>query len=269
MSYRFSWSAASISGTKKPENDDSWIVCSAGLQGSQILPSDGHSLLDSKDLIFAVSDGMGGGNAGCLASKLILENISLLIPKTFRLSAQGFNPDYLDQLITQLEKTHQKINEQAELDEKHKGMGATLTLAWYTPENLYLAHVGDSRLYLHRDGETVQLSEDHSLAWKKLKRGELTEYKYRNHPRKAALYEVIGGGHRNIKPMVAAIPYQLGDKFLICSDGLIDGLWEKHIHSAFLSHRESTQSLRQHLLEKALENDGSDDTTLITLHISE
>jgi len=269
MSHRFTWSASSTSGTKKPENDDSWIVCSAGLDGSQTLASDGESELDSRDLIFAVSDGMGGGNAGYLASKLILENISKLIPKTFRLAAQGFNPDYLDQLILQLEKTHEKINEQAALDEKHKGMGATLTLAWFTPENLYLAHVGDSRLYLHRDGKTVQLSEDHSFIWKKLIRGELTEYKYRHHPRKAALYEVIGGGHRNIKPMVAAIPYQAGDKFLICSDGLIDGLWEKHIHVAFSSEQESIQSLRETLLERALENDGSDDTTLITLEISE
>ena len=169
MSSRFSWSASSTSGSKKPENDDSWIVCSAGFEGAQVLGSDGSSLLEDSDLIFAVSDGMGGGNAGYLASKLILENISQLIPKIFRLAAQGFNPDYLDQLILQLEKTHEKINERAALDEKHKGMGATLTLAWFTPENLYLAHVGDSRLYLHRNGETVQLSEDHSFIWKKLK----------------------------------------------------------------------------------------------------
>ncbi len=269
MSQRFSWSASSTSGTKKPENDDSWIVCSAGLDGSQTLASDGDSSLENKDLIFAISDGMGGGNAGYLASELILENISMLIPSIFRLAAQGFNPDYLEQLILQLEKTHKNINEAAELDVNHKGMGATLTLAWFTPENLYLAHVGDSRLYLHRRGQTVQLSEDHSFVWKKLIRGELTEYKYRNHPRRSSLYEVIGGGHRNITPMVAAIPYQAGDKFLICSDGLIDGLWEKNIHSAFTSETRSMQALREHLLEKALENDGTDDTTLITLQIAE
>lgn len=267
MNLHFHWSASSTSGTKKDENDDSYIVFAAGMNGCDILDSDGTAELDTRDLIFAVSDGMGGGNAGYLASQLILENISQLIPSTFRLAAQGFNPDYLEQLVIQLEKTHDKINETAAQDEAHKGMGATLTLAWFTPENIYLAHVGDSRLYRHRDGKTEQLSEDHSFIWKKLKRGELTEYKYRHHPRKAALYEVIGGGHRNIRPMVAAIPYQAGDQFLICSDGLIDGLWEKHIHKAFNTSHGDMSKLRETLLDRALENDGTDDTTLITLKI--
>ncbi len=267
MSQRFHWSASSTSGTKKPENDDSWIVCSAGLDGIQTLGENNDSDLNNKDLIFAVSDGMGGGNAGYLASKLILENISELIPKTFRMAAQGFNPDYMEQLELQLERTHENINEQAAANPAHKGMGATLTLAWFTPENLYLAHIGDSRLYLHRDGETTQLSEDHTFTWKKLQRGELSEYKFRNHPRRSALYEVIGAGHRNIRPMISAIPYQAGDKFLICSDGLVDGLWEKHIHAAFTSSTIDMNELREKLLTRALENDGADDTTLITLEI--
>ncbi len=267
MSANFQWSAASVSGSKKPENDDSWVVFSAGMNGCDVLSEQGDFSLSEKDIIFAVSDGMGGGNAGYLASSLILEHISSLIPKTFKAAAQGFNPDYLEQLVLQLEKVHEKINAVGAGEENYKGMGATLTLAWFTPENLYVAHIGDSRLYLHRDGETTQISEDHTFAWKKFQRGELSEYKFRHHPRKSALYEVIGGGHRNIHPMVAAIPYQSGDKFMLCSDGVIDGLWEKHIHAAFLENP-APEALQKALLTRALENDGLDDTTLITISVA-
>ena len=272
MAANFHWHSTSTSGTKKPENDDSSVVFSAGMKGSENLPITGKFNNEDKDIIFAVSDGMGGGNAGYLASSLILDNISSIIPKTFKAAAQGFRPDYLEQLELAIEKIHAAINEAGEKDPSHKGMGATLTLAWFTPENLYLAHVGDSRLYLHRDGKTQQLSEDHSFIWNKLQRGEISEYQYRSHPRKAVLYQVVGGGHRNVKPQIAAISYQAGDQFMLCSDGIIDGVWEKHIHSAYTNGQQGSdsdaQNLHQAILTRALENDGTDDTTMITLTVS-
>ena len=268
MSANFQWLASSTSGTKKPENDDSWIVFSAGMHGSENLPPAGTFNNEQQDIIFAVSDGMGGGKAGYLASKLILENISNIIPKTFYAAAQGFNPNYLEQLELAIGNIHTAINEAAELNPDHKGMGATLTLAWFTPENLYLAHVGDSRLYLHRNFQTQQLSEDHSFVWKKLQRKELTEYQYRAHPRRSVLYQVVGGGHRNVKPQIAAIPYQAGDQFLLCSDGIIGGIWEKHIHSAYLSQDSNLETIHHKILTRSLENDGTDDSTLITLSVT-
>lgn len=268
MSKIFHWHASTTSGTKKPENDDSLIVFSAGMKGAEDLPTSGSFDNADKDIIFAVSDGMGGGNAGHLASRLILENISNIIPKTFKASAQGFHPDYLEQLEIALEMIHEAINEAGEKNEAHKGMGATLTLAWFTPENLYLAHVGDSRLYLHRNGETQQISDDHSFIWKKYHREEITEYQYRNHPRKASLYQVVGAGHRSVKPQIAAIPYKAGDHFILCTDGIIDGVWQKHIHSAFLKQGAHPHLIHKNLLDRALDNDGTDDTTLITLTVS-
>ncbi len=268
MADRFQWLASSTSGSKKPENDDSWIVFSAGMDGSKNLPPAGTFHNDQQDIIFAVSDGMGGGNAGYLASRLILEKISNIIPQTFKAAAQGFRPDYLEKLQTAIEEIHTEINHAGELDSNCKGMGATLTLAWFTPENLYFAHIGDSRLYLHRANDTIQLSEDHTFAWKKLQRKEITEYQYRNHPRKSALYQVVGGGHRTVVPLIAAIPYQSGDQFMLCSDGVIGGVWEKHIHAAFMEQPPCPEKIHQTILTRALANDGTDDTTIITLSIS-
>jgi protein phosphatase len=267
MHRTFHWSALTTSGSRKPRNDDSFLVFSAGINGATELAAESSSPLRNEDLIFGVSDGMGGGNAGNLASSLILQTLSETIPKTFKTAAQGLHPDYLELLEQKVKDVHSGINEKAASDENFKGMGATLTLAWFTPENLYIAHAGDSRLYLIRDEETQQITEDHSFCWRKLKRGEITERQYRNDPKRSVLCEVIGGGHAKIRPAVAAISYQKGDRFMLCSDGIIDGLWEKHIHSALGKNRDSTSAVANALMTRAIDNDGSDDTTLIVIDV--
>lgn len=240
---------------------------SAGVKGSHVLGDDGQNSLCSEDFIFAVSDGMGGGNAGDFASRLILEGLSQLIPKTFKSAAQGFHPDYLELLEAQVREMHDVINEKAASDAALEGMGATLVLAWFTPDNLYIVNVGDSRLYLVRDEELTQLSVDHTFVWAKMQRGEMSEREFRSHPRRSALFEVVGAGHDKIRPYVAAIPYQRGDSFVLCSDGVIDGLWNKHIQSAIVRNLGSTSECADALMARAVDNDGSDDTTLIVVHI--
>jgi protein phosphatase len=145
-------------------------------------------------------------------------------------------------------------------------MAATLALAWFTPDNLYLANAGDSRIYLSRNGQLTQLTRDHTVAWGQWKRREISEIEYRSHPRRSALYEVIGGGHPNVCPYLAAFPYQADDRFLICSDGLIDGLWERHLSNA-LAAPETPPQTAQALLKRALNNSGIDDITLIVIHL--
>lgn len=261
------WTALSRSGSKKPVNDDAWLAFASDLSGADLLSdSDTHSLA-SQDLIFAVSDGMGGGNAGDVASKILLEKLSTIIPKTFKTAAAGLHPDYLTHLEEAVQAVHQSINEKAAENIDHKGMAATLALTWFTPENLYFSNVGDSRIYLHRSGETKMLTLDHTFAWKQFNRGDITERQFRTHPRKSVLYQVVGGGRQKVRPNVAAFPYQQNDRFLICSDGLIDGLWEKHIHTAFVNNPDSTSALASSLMERAANNDGNDDITLITLAV--
>lgn len=268
------WTAQSVSGSKKSVNDDAWLAFASNLHGASLLDACGEHSLESDDMVFAVSDGMGGGNAGDVASRLLLETLSSLIPRTFKTAAEGLRPDYISHLKQAIQAVHLAINADAASCPDKKGMAATLALAWFTPDNLYLANVGDSRIYLHHMKEdqvfdTQMLTQDHTFAWRKMIRGEISEREYRVHPRRSALYEVVGGGHRTVTPNVASIPYQPGDRFLLCSDGLVDGLWEKHIHAAFLRNPDSTSSLAEALISRAIANDGSDDTTLITLAVHE
>lgn len=259
------WAALTHSGSRKPRNDDSLIAFASSPAGAENLGLAGWRSLEKEDLVFAVSDGMGGGNAGDLASSLLLGRMSEIIPETFKIAASGFFPDCLDHLAEAIRSVHEHINAAAECDNT-RGMAATLAIAWFTPENLYLANVGDSRIYLSRGGVLEQLSRDHTSAWGQWKRGEIPEIQYRSHPRRSALYEVIGGGHPSVCPHFAAVPFQPGDRFLICSDGLIDGVWERHISEALATSAEPGATAER-LLKRAIDNSGIDDTTLIIIEI--
>ncbi len=261
------WASLTHSGSRKPRNDDALIAFASGPSGAENLDPCGSHSLERHDLVFAVSDGMGGGNAGDLASSLLLQRMTEIIPETFKIAATGFFPDCLDHLAIAIRSVHEHINQTAACDQT-RGMAATLALAWFTPENLYIANAGDSRVYLSRDGVLTQLTRDHTAAWGQWKRGEISEIQYRTHPRRSALYEVIGGGHSNVCPYFAAIPYQHDDRFLICSDGLVDGLWERHISNA-LAADSSPSDATQILLKRAIDNSGIDDTTLIVVHVND
>lgn len=257
----------SHSGSRKPRNEDSLITFASGPQGAEILPENGYRALSNHDLVFAISDGMGGGNAGDIAAASILQQMTEIIPETFKAAAAGFFPDSLTHLGKALRSIHEQINAAARDCSEKSGMAATLALAWFTPENVYLANVGDSRIYRSRGGMLEQLSRDHSLAWGQWRRGEISEIQYRTHPRRAALYEVVGGGHARVNPHFAAIPYEPGDRLLICSDGLIDGLWERHISEALARCPENPEATAMTLLKRAIDNAGSDDASLILITI--
>jgi PPM family protein phosphatase len=261
------WAALTHSGSRKSRNDDSLIAFASGPDGARTLAGSGSQSLEKHDLVFAVSDGMGGGNAGDLASSLLLTRMSEIIPETFKIAASGFFPDCLDHLADAIRSVHEHINEAAASDHT-RGMAATLALTWFTPENLYIANVGDSRIYLSRDGRLEQLTRDHTSAWGQWKRGEIPEIQYRSHPRRSALYEVIGGGHQSVCPHFAAVPFHPGDCFLVCSDGLIDGVWERHIMDALACSTEPNETASK-LLKRAIDNSGIDDTTLIVVRVLE
>lgn len=261
------WAYRSHSGSRKPRNDDSVLAFASGANGAELLPESGSRTLTECDLIFAVSDGVGGANAGDMASALILKKMSEIIPETFKAAAAGFFPDSLEHLKTAIRSVHEQINEAASFHEDRKGMSATIALAWFTPDNLYVANAGDSRVYRSRGGELEQLSFDHTTAWNQWKRGEIGEIQFRLHPRRSALYEIIGGGHQFVHPHLAAIPYQHGDRFLICSDGLIDGLWENHLSDALAAFPFEPPSVLESLLSRAISNAGTDDTTAVVIAV--
>lgn len=261
--WRVSWASRTARGTRHKANDDAFLALEVNPEGAQVRDADGESLLEPSHLVLAVSDGMGGGRAGELASRLILARIRRNAADLYHGLHAGENTA---PLLALLEKAHEGLNELAREDPGLKGMGTTLTLAWLSPGRLTMAHIGDSRLYLHRDGESEQLSKDHTRAWSDLKAGRISELAYRSHPRRSALYDVLGAGYPSMTPQIASHSLEDADRLLLCSDGIIDGLWERGIRQE-LSAGAPPSEVAPAVLARARECSADDDATLIVADI--
>ncbi len=261
---RATWAAASRQGKTHKANDDFWIALRLDSQGVTNAPAEGETLLDPEHLILAVSDGMGGNAAGELASRLIMSWVRKNAAQLYATAQDDVQMTTKLRLL--MEEAHQGLNEIAAKDPATlKGMGATLSLVYIAPGKLHFAHIGDSRIYLAEPstGEAPRaLTTDHNYAWRDWKAGKTTEVSYRMHPRRSVLYDVMGGNHSQISPQIETIPLTLPARLLLCTDGVCDGLWEKHFVGALESTTE-TRQLRDQVIEKAYQACGNDDTTLI------
>lgn len=224
------WSALTECGPYRPNNEDSFLTLAFDKQVFHYLGKDGQAKRSTLDFIFAISDGMGGENSGEFASRFAVDNITRMLPRRFQTSPEHEHrviPQFLTELFQSI---HRQLTSLGATYKAGHNMGATLTLLWCTRNNLYFGHIGDSRLYhLSQTGGFKQVSVDHTHVGYLRRKGELNERQARNHPRKNALSQSLGAGNLHITPQVGRLDYDPGDKFLICSDGVIDGLWDHRL----------------------------------------
>jgi protein phosphatase len=150
-------------------------------------------------------------------------------------------------------------------------MGATLTLGWFVPGWLYYAHIGDSRLYhLPASGQLRQITTDDShVGWLRHS-GKINEREARSHPRKNVLSKALGAGHQFTEPQIGAIGCDPGDRFLFCTDGVTDGLWDRGISEALLDPPPSFAHLSPaaRVVQMAVSESGRDNTTAVVVEIT-
>ena len=262
---RATWSALSQQGKYHAANDDAFLALTVNPEKTLHLEDSGEILLDPSHLVLAVSDGMGGKNAGEFASRLLMSRIRREADRLYTiLTAKEEAEEALDHL---LRNAHHDLMDLAKKGGNAEGMGATLTMTWITHERLYWAHIGDSRLYLVQNGSVEQLTKDDCIAWHQWDRGMITEYSYRNHPRKSVLSDVLGGSPHEPSPQVGFVELEETQEIMLCTDGVMDGLWEKSIHEELLEDRNLADTAKA-LCSRAYENDDRDDTTLIVAKIS-
>lgn len=262
---RLHWASGTQQGRRHLTNQDSYSSFTINSQGHVNSADHGEIIMPARFASFAISDGVGGNNGGEFASRLVLnifkyqvENKTTLLP---------LNEEKYTKL---LQKTHAALNDKAEENAHASKLSATFVGMIFQGDKILWANVGDSRLYRMRDGELTQLSNDHNFAFRQWKRGEMREIQYRMHPRKNILFDSMGGQHESISPECGSDSWQAGDRYLLCSDGIIDGLADRKIASILKGEdiqiqEEAHTEICESLLDQATANAGDDDTTLIVI----
>ena len=211
----------------------------------------------SRGVLAIVADGMGGHAAGEVASQIAVETVSKLYFESKESPPKA--------LKTALESANAAIFEAARRDSGKRGMGTTCTVLVVRGNEAFCAHVGDSRLYLVRQNEIYQMSEDHSAVGELVKRGLLSAHEARSHPQKNVITRAMGTQpHVEVAVWDEAFELRVGDCWVLCSDGLSDLVEDDEIRGAI---SEGVESAPDVLVELAKKGGGHDNISVICVEI--
>ena len=213
---------------------------------------------------------MGGAMAGEYASQIAVEKITALLPRSFQQSASGLHPGFADVLAELYEQIHRALVYLGNSYDECHGMQTTMSLCWFTPGWMYFGHVGDSRIYhlSAQKNEALQLTEDDTHVGWLFRNGKINEREARTHPRRNVLQKALGGGNQFVDPQVGAVACERGDFFLLCSDGLAEGLYGHYLVDTLrASAKDDKFNPAQRLVAESVKNDGRDNTTALVVQV--
>jgi protein phosphatase len=261
-------------GKKRSSNQDQFLVaelCRSLNQCESSLPIDAHSLLygASQSHLLMVADGMGGHQAGNRASELAIQyfvGCILSSQQWMTVPDQANEGRFLETLRSFLAAAHQAILMESSSKESYRGMGTTLTVAYLAWPKMWIVHAGDTRCYLLRDAVLQQLTRDHTLANQMASQGLLVPDPSERSPWSNVLWNALGASEPQIVAEIYTVDLQIGDRILLCSDGLNKHL-EDHQIQAILNKREAPDTTCEILIQRSNELGGSDNVTTIVADI--
>lgn len=237
-------------GVEREHNEDSYLV-------NGIIKSSGNLFLENLEKVFvAVADGMGGANAGEVASNLVLD---LLKDEIKNLDKESIYRD--------INKINNKVLEVSK-DSTKTGMGSTLVAIKLDTNNNVILNVGDSRAYLFRADIIRQLSKDHTLVQQLYELGQIDREEMKTHEKSHILTQCIGGNSKcDVNPnLVFDYKFREGDILLLCSDGLYNKVNEDEIEE-ILSMNTNIKTIGDKLVERANELGGDDNITIVLVEV--
>lgn len=228
--------------------------------------------LDERVCFAIVCDGMGGQNGGQLASKIACETIeSHLLEIGDELKFQKENPDesvedIKSMMIRGMSKANLAVHDAASCDENYKGMGTTTILVVIIDDLAYITHIGDSRVYILTDKKLSQITKDHSVVQELVDQGELTKQEALNHPNKNMITRAVGV-NLLVDIDYLKIPFEYGNKLLICTDGLTNMVQDFVIENILINN--GVQESCSQLIELANKAGGYDNSTVVVIESNE
>lgn len=214
-------------------------------------------IVSEKLRLYGVADGMGGHKGGEVASTSARDNLLREL--------EGKTPS-VAALSGAIEEVNRQIYHQQEHDDALTGMGTTLSVLWMSDNFVYIGHVGDSRVYLLRDGEFKQMTLDHSLVEQLVREGVLTEEEAQNHSMRNIITRAIGTDE-SVEVDVVVEERRKGDLWLACSDGLHGLVDDRQMRDALRQY--APEKAADVLLKAALDAGGRDNVTLVIVHDGE
>ena len=231
------YAGASDTGRTRRRNEDSYVVAPP---------------------LFCVADGMGGAQAGEVASRLAAAAVE---------DADPGGPSGPEHVTALIQEANRRVYERASVDPTVSGMGTTMTVALVEDDGVTIGHVGDSRAYLVRDGKLRQITEDHSLVNELVKSGKLSEEEAHIHPQRSVITRAVGTDP-DVDVDVFSIAAEDGDIFLLCSDGLTDMVEDVEILDLIDRNRGDLEKAVRALVQFANSEGGEDNITAVAFRIS-
>ncbi|HVW26929.1 MAG TPA: protein phosphatase 2C domain-containing protein [Polyangiaceae bacterium] len=242
-------------GATRSENEDRFLVADALAARSLIVPFTCSHTLASAPILMAVSDGMGGENAGEVASAMTLDVLLRWVGQNL----QRCLP--IGALRLAIERAHEEVTFAAARPDR-TGMGATVVAALLDGGLVHLAAVGDSRAYLRRSGKLVQVTHDQSFVQQLVDHGALAREQIPDFPYKNVLIQAVGRAP-NLQVACGSIELRRGDQLVLCSDGLTTELSDSDILSILGNGARSLDAVCRELVAAANQHGGNDNITVV------
>jgi PPM family protein phosphatase len=240
-SQRLAWHGISETGMVREQNEDNFAILSLGNR-----------------MLLVVADGMGGHDAGEVASRIAIETVcSVVRRETLR---NNDMPSLVERAVL---LANDAVRSEAE--QRGSDMGTTLSMALVSEDTAYIANIGDSRVYWIENGSITQVTTDHSLVAKLVELGKISRAEARGHPRSNLLYRTIGGSE-NVKIDTFRVALEQGGTLLLCTDGLWGEVTDEEIHKACSTEKDATTACTR-LVKMANENGGKDNITAVAMKV--
>lgn len=252
-------------GCGRENNEDAFAFC-PNLSSPQwnLNHTKGYIPLGPQGTLIIVADGMGGANAGEVASAIAIETVKKAFSGEQLVKAAASEEAARQLLIKAIQDADEAINLKMFDNPETAGMGTTIVVCWLTAQKAFVAWCGDSRCYRYNDADgLLPLTKDHSYVQELIDRGELTVEEAFQHPDNNIITRGLGDFDTQVQPDIAVSPIKPGDMFMLCSDGLCGYCTNEQIRDILADSKGNTEKCSEDLLRKALEVPGDDNICIV------
>lgn len=255
----------------RDNNEDNFTVCPDLTQGEWMVPANQQAdiPLGSRGCLMVVADGMGGMNAGEVASDIAVKTVQRMfslakIPTDVTRSPNSIKA-YIKKVITEADR---QVKKHSKKDPSTEGMGSTIVMTWLVGGKVYVGWLGDSRAYSYIPEQGItRLSKDHSYVQELVDAKMITEEEAMLHPQSNVIMRSLGDVTQKAKPDVICHPVSKGEIILLCSDGLCGVCTDDAIAEIISNTSDDLRSCKEALTQAALDSDGSDNITIALMQI--